>query len=73
MNFETAYGMVGAVNTCPYIDVLRADAMIDFYLDDLYPNLDPGTYTLNVTLAPNNVPAPETDFPTLFFQVTPSH
>jgi hypothetical protein len=70
---EMFYGMVGAVNTCPYIGVLRADALIDVYCDDLYPNLDPGAYTLNVTLAPKTIPIPETDFPTLSFRVTPSH
>lgn len=52
---------------CPYGP--RYDAVFPFKLDELYPDLKPGTYTLKLTFDPRDKSFPPTPLTTVTFQI----
>ncbi len=52
---------------CPYGP--RLDAIFPFKLDELYPNLLPGTYTMRLTFAPRDASFPTTPLTTVTFEI----
>jgi hypothetical protein len=64
-------GLMGAVNTCAYSDVLRRDSGYAIRLDVLYPYLPVGEYTLKISLAPRDKSIPSIQLPDMVFRVVP--
>jgi|GEM_PF-7134231 len=57
----------GPYGYCPY--PARPDGVFPFQLNELYPDLRPGTYTLRITFRPRDGSVPTTELPAISFQI----